>query len=69
MLLRPRSIRTGRSIYGNRCDSLATRRALVIVLEGGASKAETALLSERALAADWDRAEEDEAWAHLQRDR
>lgn len=47
----------------------ATRRALVIVLEDGASKAETALLSERALAADWDRAEEEEAWAHLQRDR
>jgi hypothetical protein len=47
----------------------AARRALVIVLDAGASKAETAVLSERALAADWDRAEEEEAWAHLQRDR
>ena len=28
---------------------------------------ETALLSEAALAADWDRPEEDAAWAHLQR--
>ena len=45
------------------------RRALVIVLEDGASTAETAVLSEQALAADWDRAEEDAAWAHLQRGR
>lgn len=28
--------------------------------------AETTLLSEAALAEDWNRAEEDEAWAHLQ---
>ena len=45
------------------------RRALVIILEDGASTAETALLSERTLAADWDRVEEDAAWAHLQRGR
>jgi len=45
------------------------RRALVIILEDGTSTAETALLSERALAADWDRVEEDAAWAHLQRGR
>ena len=30
---------------------------------------ETALLSEAALAQDWNRPEEDEAWAHLQSDR
>jgi hypothetical protein len=30
---------------------------------------ETALLSERALADDWNRPEEDAAWAHLQKDR
>lgn len=30
---------------------------------------ETALLSEQALAADWNRPEEDAAWAHLQRDQ
>jgi hypothetical protein len=44
-------------------------RAVVIILEDGASTTETALLSQRSLAADWDRAEEDAAWAHLQRDR
>jgi len=44
------------------------RRALVTVLEEN-SKAEiteTALLSEDALAEDWLRPEEDEAWLHLQ---
>ncbi len=44
------------------------RRALVVVLqdEPGVRVAETALLSERALAEDWNRPEEDEAWSHLQ---
>lgn len=44
------------------------RRALVTVLEEEADEAETdagALLSEAALA-DWNRDEEDAAWAHLQ---
>lgn len=43
-------------------------RALVIVLESepAAETPETALLSEAALAADWNRPEEDAAWAHLQ---
>ena len=40
-------------------------RALVTLL-GEGNPAETALLSESALAADWDREEEDAAWAHLQ---
>ena len=44
-------------------------RAVVIIFEDGVAAAETALLSERALAADWVRAEEDAAWAHLQRGR
>jgi hypothetical protein len=44
-------------------------RAVVIIFKDDASRAETALLSERALAADWNRAEEDGAWAHLQRER
>jgi hypothetical protein len=44
-------------------------RALVIILDDTTSTTETALLSERALAADWDREEEDTAWAHLQRGR
>ena len=46
----------------------AARRALVTVLEDPPidSPAETALLSEAALAEDWNRPEEDTAWAHLQ---
>ncbi len=43
----------------------AGARALVTLL-GEDDPPETALLSEAALAADWDRDEEDEAWAHLQ---
>jgi hypothetical protein len=46
------------------------RRALVTVLdEAGVVADETALLSEGALATDWNRPEEDAAWAHLQRAR
>lgn len=47
------------------------RRALVTVLEErrGARVSEASLLSERALAADWNRPEEDEAWEHLQQVR
>ena len=47
------------------------RRALVIVLdEGPAAPAhDTPILSERALAEDWNRPEEDAAWSHLQPDR
>lgn len=42
------------------------RRALVVILEEPASEiAETALLSEPALAEDWLRPEEDEAWSYL----
>lgn len=45
----------------------SARRALVTILEEPAmDKTETALLSEAALAVDWNRAEEDEAWSHLQ---
>jgi hypothetical protein len=41
-------------------------RALVTILDEPAYLvAETALLSETALAEDWNRPEEDEAWAHL----
>jgi len=44
------------------------RRALLIVLDEPArTVAETALLSEAALAEDWLRPEEDEAWSYLQR--
>ncbi|MEW6360470.1 MAG: hypothetical protein AB1696_29335 [Planctomycetota bacterium] len=46
----------------------AARRALVTILESEPITivAETALLSEPALAQDWDRPEEDAAWSHLQ---
>ena len=44
------------------------RRALVTILDEApsAAVAETAVLSEPALAEDWNRPEEDAAWAHLQ---
>ncbi|MCI0745859.1 MAG: hypothetical protein L0Y58_10680 [Verrucomicrobia subdivision 3 bacterium] len=42
------------------------RRALVTILEEPPDTRETALLSEAALAEDWNRAEEDAAWAYLQ---
>ena len=41
------------------------RRALVTILEDAPRSAETALLSQAALA-DWSRPEEDAAWSHLQ---
>jgi hypothetical protein len=45
------------------------RRALVTILDERpvARVSETALLAEAALAEDWNRPEEDEAWSHLQR--
>ena len=46
---------------------LTTRRALVTILdEPVVEVGETALLSEAALAEDWLRPEEDEAWSYLQ---
>jgi hypothetical protein len=42
------------------------RRALVTILEETPAANETALLSEAALAEDWNRPEEEAAWAHLQ---
>ncbi len=47
----------------------AVRRALVTILEQEPVDivSETALLSEPALAEDWNRPEEDAAWSHLQR--
>ena len=49
----------------------ASQRVLVTVLEDEPDAdtrdvSETALLSEEALAEDWNRDEEDEAWEHLQ---
>ncbi|HEY0602917.1 MAG TPA: hypothetical protein VGD58_08395 [Herpetosiphonaceae bacterium] len=46
----------------------STRRALVTILEEEPvlRVAETALLSEAALAEDWNRPGEDEAWSYLQ---
>ena len=43
------------------------RRALVTILEEAPiDLSETALLSEQALAEDWNRPEEDAAWSYLQ---
>lgn len=46
----------------------AARRALVMILEEQpeAGVLESAVLSEAALAEDWNRPEEDEAWSYLQ---
>jgi len=46
----------------------AGRRVLITVLDDdlSAGAPETALLSEPALAEDWNRSEEDAAWSHLQ---
>jgi hypothetical protein len=47
-----------------------SHRALVTILVDEPSNVhETAFLSEAALAEDWNRPEEDVAWAHLQRAR
>jgi hypothetical protein len=46
------------------------RRALVTILDEEPTHAhENALLSEAALADDWNRPEEDAAWSHLQREK
>ena len=42
-----------------------TCRAIVTIIDESEIP-ETALLSEQALAEDWNRPEEDEAWSHLQ---
>ena len=44
----------------------APRRALVTILEEEPNSHEISLLSEAALAEDWDRPEEEAAWSHLQ---
>ena len=44
----------------------SSKRALVTILEDPISTiSETALLSEKALAEDWLKPEEDKAWSHL----
>jgi hypothetical protein len=45
---------------------LSPRRALVTILEEEPQAHDAALLSEAALAEDWNRPEEDAAWVHLQ---
>ena len=49
----------------------SARRAIVVILEDlpAIGIHETTLLSEQALAEDWNRPEEDAAWSHLQRAR
>ena len=45
------------------------RQAFVTILTEERDLPETALLSETALAEDWNRSEEDAAWSHLQQGR
>ena len=49
----------------------STMRALVTILddEGDYDSHDVRLMSEAALAVDWDRPEEDEAWSHLQHEK
>jgi predicted DNA-binding antitoxin AbrB/MazE fold protein len=47
--------------------SLPPGSQLLITILSGAEASETALLSEDALAADWNRPEEEAAWAGLER--
>jgi len=48
---------------------LSPRRVLVTILEEAPTAHDAALLGEAALAEDWNRTEEDAAWAHLQPDK
>ena len=61
----------GKVILSEHVELPCPRRALVTILdeEPSAPMLEPALLSEKALADDWNRPEEDAAWAHLQKDR
>ena len=55
----------GRAVLAESADLCEGRRALVIVMnEPAINVAEAGLLSEEALADDWNRPEEDEAWSH-----
>ena len=47
--------------------SLPPGSQLLITVLSGPDASETALLSEKSLAADWNRPEEDAAWAGLER--
>ena len=49
-------------------DLSAARRALVTILDEEDTPGEPALLSEAALAEDWNRDEEEAAWQHLQQE-
>lgn len=55
----------GRLRLLERAELQAGERALVTLLSEDEAEA-PALLSELSLSTDWDREEEDEAWAHLQ---
>lgn len=61
----------GKVMLAEQVELPCPRRALVTILdeEPSAPTLEPSLLSERALAEDWNRPEEDAAWAHLQKDR
>lgn len=55
---------------GDRIEVGRARRALLMILdEPPTIPVDVSVLSEAALAEDWLRHEEDEAWSHLQQDR
>ena len=76
---RPKTLRTfeavvdeqGRVRLLNSLKLPKSRRAVVALLEDTdpINVSDTALLSEPALARDWNRPEEDESWSHLQSER
>ena len=56
----------GTVLLGEAIALSAPHRALVTILDEEPYANEAALLSEAALAEDWNRPEEDAAWSHLQ---
>ena len=60
--------KNGRLLLLEKVDLGHSRRVLITFLEdaGQDSAADAALVSEQALAEDWNRPEEDAAWHHLQ---
>jgi len=61
----------GKVILAEHVELPCPRRALVTILdeEPAAPTLEPSLLSQETLAEDWNRPEEDAAWAYLQKDR
>jgi len=68
-LLEPVLMGTRQRVLVTLLDEESPAREAPANAPSGAEAGDTALLSEEALAEDWNRDEEDEAWEHLQPDR